>query len=96
MSQLPENNKPLNPDFDINYQFSQYLKMVGFTPDRMGPIQYKETQQAFFAGIASTLVLFQAQPGMVPAEFSLNLSNVYDQLAVYWEGKKIENQAKQN
>lgn len=77
--------KPANKNFDMEYQYQQYLKRVNLQPENMHPQQRIQLRQAFYGAIGQLLVLQREEISPLPEPVAVGvLENMEQQVAHYW------------
>ena len=75
-------------EFDIEFQWQQYLQLVGLSLDSMHPTQIIETKRAFIAGMGQLFVLFGMDQDEEAAEIALN--KMFNQIKAFWANEEIQ------
>lgn len=72
-------------EFDIEWQYQEYLKRVAMTEERMGEVQRKETRQAFFGAWGQALFCLRDDVAKYSEEDAIKiLENMTQQVANYF------------
>lgn len=81
---------PRKPDlkqkeFDIEWQFEQYMKRVGLDPNRVSAVQLKETRQAFFGAWGQALFCLRDDVAKFSEDDAIKiLQNMTERVANYF------------
>lgn len=82
--------------FDLEFYFNFYLETVKLKKEEMSEIQYKETKQAFFAGISSVLVAYKETEQMPLWKHISIWKKLWQQCNDFWSTAAINFQSKKN
>lgn len=75
--------------FDIQFQYSEYLRRMELNEATMNPIQVVETKRAFMGGFAVALVIFRDEITKLDDDSALNqMNSLSSQLSVFWIAQK--------
>lgn len=71
--------------FDLEFQYQQYLKRVGLVESKMAPLQQKQLRQTFFGACGSILMLFKNEITSLPEDQAvLAIQDMFNQVANYF------------
>lgn len=72
--------------FNLEYQYQNYLNLVGLDEEKMNKIQAKETKQAFFAGCGAIIVLMRDEISELEEKEAIEqLESLNNQLMQFWK-----------
>ncbi len=71
--------------FDLNYQYSLYLKMAKLDESKMPEIQKAETKRAFMGGIGQAIVLLRDDITLLPEDKACEaFEKMFNQVGDFW------------
>ncbi len=87
---MEDNIKQIN-EYDLEYQYQEYLHREGVSEEKMGNTQRIETKRAFMGGIGQLLVLMRDGIGTVkdPVQGVTHMQNMMEQVKEFW-GNEID------
>lgn len=72
--------------------YSDYLKRIELSEDKMIPTQRLQTKQAFYAGISSLMVMQREDLTTIPEDDAVNvLDSIWKECINYWAGYMPKN-----
>jgi hypothetical protein len=75
--------------FDIQFQYSEYLKRMELNEATMNPIQVIETKRAFMGGFAVALVVFRDEITKLDDDAAVvQMESMTSQLSAFWVAQK--------
>ncbi len=74
-----------NEPISISKQFDNYLVRVKLDRNKMSPVQYSETQKAFYAGASAMLILFSKEiPDLPEAQAVIEMEKLMQEAEFFW------------